>query len=127
MRSLRQRSHLNYRPLCQVIRRGQYSYCTLKPIVFLSHTKSDRSIVERLATDLRLARIDVWYDDWEIPPGESFRRQIFEEGIPKSDLFFVYLTERSIQSYWVARELDGAFIRDAEARGGFLAFFVDSD
>lgn len=99
----------------------------MKPVVFLSHSKHDRAIVERIATDLRDARIMVWYDEWEIPPGESFRRQIFEVGIPESDLFFVYLSSASVNSYWVTRELDAAFIHDAEARGGFLGLFVDSD
>jgi hypothetical protein len=99
----------------------------VKPKVFLSHSKLDRQFIERLATDLRSARIDVWYDEWEIPPGEPFRRHIFEYGIPECDLFFVYLTPNSITSYWCTRELDAAFIRDAETEGGFIAIFVDSD
>lgn len=99
----------------------------MKPNVFLSHSKADKAFIEKLANDLRTSRINVWYDEWEIPVGESFRRQIFEYGIPSSDLFFVYLTGNSAKSYWVARELDAAFIRDAESKGGSLAVFVDSD
>jgi hypothetical protein len=99
----------------------------LKPRVFLSHSKNDKDFIEKLANDLRSARIDVWYDDWEIPSGQSFRRQIFEDGIPNCDLFFIFLTPLSSQSYWVNRELDAAFIADAEKRGGFLALFVDAD
>jgi hypothetical protein len=57
----------------------------------------------------------------------SFRKKIFEEGLPESDLFFVYLTPHSAASYWVSRELDAAFMRDAEEAGGFLALFVDSE
>jgi hypothetical protein len=59
----------------------------MKPRVFLSHSKKDRECIERIAADLRSARIDVWYDDWEIPPGSSLRAKIFEEGIPECDLF----------------------------------------
>lgn len=99
----------------------------MKPRVFLSHSKTDRAFVERLAGDLRAARIDVWYDEWEIPSGVSFRKRIFEEGITESDLFFVYLTPTSASSHWVARELDAAFVLDAEARGGTIAMFVDAE
>lgn len=99
----------------------------MKARVFLSHSKLDREIIEHIANDLRLARIDVWYDEWEIPPGESFRVKIFENGMPNCDLFFVYLTSNSADSYWVRRELDAAFIHDAQNHGGFLSLFVDSD
>jgi len=98
-----------------------------KPRVFLSHSKQDKSIIEKLANDLRRARIDVWYDEWEIPPGEPFRKKIFEDGIPNCDMFFVYLTENSKNSVWVNRELDAAYIHDIDRKGGFLTIFVDSE
>ena len=88
----------------------------MKPRVFLSHSKADRQFIERLANDLRAARIDVWYDEWEIPSGVSFRKRIFEDGITESDLFFVYLTAASAASHWSEREIDAAFVLDAEAR-----------
>lgn len=100
-----------------------------KPRVFLSHSKQDKNLIEKLANDLRRARIDVWYDEWEIPPGESFRKKIFEDGIPACDLFFIYLTENSKDSVWVTRELDAAFIHDLnrKSQSGFMAIFVSSD
>jgi hypothetical protein len=99
----------------------------MKPRVFLSHSKVDRQFIENLANDLRSARIDVWYDEWEIPAGVSFRKRIFEDGIQESDLFFVYLSPASAASYWVERELDAAFVLDGQTRGGSVALFVDSD
>ena len=99
----------------------------MKPRVFLSHSKKDREYIEQLATDLRSARIDVWYDDWEIPPGTSLRAKIFEEGITECDLFFIYLTKNSRDSSWVRWELDAAFVLELEKIGGFIAIFVDSD
>ena len=48
----------------------------MKPKVFLSHSHADKAFVEHVANELRNTRIDVWFDEWEIPPGESFRRQI---------------------------------------------------
>ena len=98
-----------------------------RPRIFLSHSKKDAPFIERLANDLRLSLVDVWYDDWEIPPGDSLRKRIFTEGIPDSDLFFVYLTPHSLASYWCERELDAAFVQEVERRGGNLSLFVDSD
>lgn len=98
-----------------------------KPQVFLSHSKQDKEIIERLANDLRRARINVWYDEWEIPPGESFRRKIFQDGIPNCDLFFIYITPNSKDSLWVTRELDAAFIQETSPDSGSMAIFVDSD
>lgn len=99
----------------------------MKPRVFLSHSKKDKALIKQLAEALRPARIDVWYDDWEIPPGASLRTKIFEEGIPGCDLFFVYLTSHSSASRWVKQELDAAFVTELEEQGGFLCLYVDSD
>lgn len=98
----------------------------MRPRVFLSHSKADRIIIEKIANDLRSAYVDVWYDEWEIPPGYSFRSQI-AKGIEECDLFFVYLTENSAASYWVQHELDAAFIKQANSGRTILALFVDAD
>ena len=99
----------------------------MKPRIFLSHSKKDRKFILRLARDLQAANLDVWYDDWAILPGESLREKIFGEGISESDVFFIYLTPYSISSRWCKEELDAAFERDIERKGGFLALFVDAD
>ena len=96
----------------------------MKPKIFLSHSKTDKELIEKLASDLRAARIDVWYDEWEIPVGDSFRRQI-TKGIEESDLFFVYLTPNSAGSHWVQHELDTAFIKQINEKRNILALFVD--
>lgn len=99
----------------------------MKPKVFLSHSKKDKEFVEKIANDLRKCGIDVWYDEWEIPPGDSIRKKIFEDGIVSCDLFFIYLTEHSIPSYWVEKELDGALIHEIETNNSFVALFVNNE
>ena len=98
----------------------------MKPWVFLCHSKSDKVLIEKIASDLRAAYLDVWYDEWEIPPDDSFRRQIIK-GMEDSDLFFVYLTPHSAKSYWVQHELDAAFVKQAIEGRNLLAIFVDAD
>ena len=99
----------------------------MKPRVFLSHSKKDEEFIIKIANDLRVAQIDSWYDDWEIPPGTSIRKKIFEEGIPNCDVFFVYLSENSIDSYWVSKELDAAIIQQAESRNENIILFCSSE
>ncbi len=92
----------------------------------MSHSKKDKEFVELLERKLRPARVEGWYDNWEIPPGASLRQKIIDEGITKCDLFFVYLTKASIASKWVSEELDAAHTKTFEA-GGHLALYADSN
>lgn len=96
----------------------------MKPRVFLSHSKKDKYFIEFLANRLREARIDAWYDNWEIPHGASLGEQI-DKGIEECDLFFVYLTKDSIASKWVKVEIDSAQAKVREV-GGELAIYVES-
>lgn len=99
----------------------------MKPKIFLSHSKKDKIIIEKIANDLRKCGIDVWYDEWEIPVGESIRKKIFDDGIPNCDVFFIYLSKNSMDSYWVQKELDSAIFREADEKNNFLTLFVDKD
>ncbi|MCX8532167.1 toll/interleukin-1 receptor domain-containing protein [Chryseobacterium luquanense] len=99
----------------------------MKPKIFLSHSKKDKVIIEQIANDLRKCGIEVWYDEWEIPVGESIRKKIFDDGIPNCDVFFIYLTKNSLESYWVQKELDSAIFREAEEKNNILTIFVDQD
>ena len=41
--------------------------------VFLSHTSRDKPAVRRIAEALREANLTVWFDEWELVPGESWQ------------------------------------------------------
>ena len=79
-----------------------------RPKAFLSYSHDDRDIAEQIAKSLRQSGIDVWFDKWEILPGDSLIQKIFEEGLSDTNAFIVLLTENSIQSRWVQQELDAA-------------------
>jgi hypothetical protein len=86
-----------------------------QPKAFLSYSHSDREIAERIATTtLRRNGIDVWFDKWEILPGDSLIRKIFEEGLAGADAFIVLLSQESVQSRWLQEELDAALIKRIE-------------
>src|SRR5438046_691023 len=51
--------------------------------VFLSHSAKDKAIVRAVAERLRADGLRVWFDDWEIKPGDSIPAKI-EEGLEQS-------------------------------------------
>lgn len=94
-----------------------------KPRVFLSHSKEDISFVQHLYDDLRRCQIDPWLDSEDIRHGQPWLDAIFESGIPTCDSILVYLTENSIQSAMVKKEIDVSIIKKLrDNRIGFLPY-----
>jgi len=87
----------------------------IPPTAFLCHSMEDKeTVANRLARDLRNAGIELWYDEWEIRPGDSLRQKI-DEGILKAANFMALLSPNSIKSTgWVQTELDAAMVRRIE-------------
>src|SRR5688572_8847985 len=86
-------------------------YTLNKPKVFLSHSKRDIDFIRRLDSDLRLCNIETWLDEVDIPHGKSWQDSIFEYGIPTCDAIIAYLTENSIESPVVRKEIDVALLQ----------------
>jgi TIR domain len=79
--------------------------------VFLSHSHADKSIARRLAKDLRAAGVIVWIDEAELEIGSSLVRGI-GEAIDTHDFLIVLLSENSVRSEWVLREVEVALNRE---------------
>lgn len=79
--------------------------------VFLSYSTVDRAFAERFARALVGHGVDVWYDKWEIGPGDSLVERIFEEGLRDAEAFVVILSGASVRSAWVREELSIAVIQ----------------
>lgn len=82
--------------------------------VFISHSHSDRAFAERLARALMANGQDVWFDKWDIGPGDSIVSKIFEEGLANASAFAVVLSKASVNSKWVREELNVATVRRIE-------------
>jgi len=82
--------------------------------LFISHSHNDRDFAERLARELMTQGQDVWFDKWEIQPGDSIVSKIFEEGFSKAMAFAIVLSKESVRSKWVREELNIATIRRIE-------------
>ncbi|PTQ87072.1 toll/interleukin-1 receptor domain-containing protein [Agitococcus lubricus] len=83
--------------------------------VFLSHSHTDKPFARKLAAGLRAAGHVVWIDEAEINIGDSLVAKI-REGLDQVDFVAAILSEASISSEWVSRELDIASNREIDEK-----------
>lgn len=81
------------------------------PRVFMSHSSTDKPFVRRLAHYLEQHNIMVWIDEAELDIGDSLISRI-GEGIYECDFIAAIISERSVDSAWVQKELQLAMTRE---------------
>jgi len=79
--------------------------------VFLSHSSKDKPVVRKLAERLRADGLRVWFDEWEIQPGDPISMKI-EEGLEQSRTLVLCMSENAFASEWVTLERHTALFRD---------------
>ena len=84
-------------------------------VVFISHSSKDKNFVRKLAADLVENGVQVWLDEQRILVGDSISEKI-AQGIAESDFFLVVISQNSVESAWVQKELSGAIVREIERR-----------
>jgi hypothetical protein len=79
---------------------------------FLSHASEDKEdFVEPLARELAEMGVAPWLDMWEVRPGDSLVKKLFEEGLDTVDAVIVVVSASSAAKAWVREELDAAVVR----------------
>ena len=71
--------------------------------VFLSHSSKDKPIVRVVAERLRKDGLRVWFDEWEIKPGDSIPSKI-EEGLEHSRVLVLGMSANAFGSEWAHLE-----------------------
>ncbi len=61
------------------------------PVAFLCHASEDKPTVKALAEGLLKQGVDVFYDEWEIGPGDSIRQRL-DHGLGQCTHFVAVLT-----------------------------------
>lgn len=84
-------------------------------VAFISHSARDKPFVRRLAADLVANGVKVWLDEQRILVGDSIPEKI-AQGLAESDLFLLVVSENSIGSPWVKKELSNALVNEIERR-----------
>lgn len=84
-------------------------------VVFLSHSSKDKPFIRQLASDLTEQGVLVWLDEQQINVGDSINKAI-NQGLIESDYFVIALSDNSVNSEWVERELNSALIDEIESK-----------
>jgi small GTP-binding protein len=79
--------------------------------VFLSHSSLDKVVVQELARRLDKNGIKVWFDEWQIQPGNSIPGAI-EKGLENSRILIFCMSKNSFGSEWAQLELATFQFRD---------------
>ncbi len=75
--------------------------------VFLSYSRKDSDLMQRISDDLRAADLLVWTDENLVPGTDSWKNAI-ETAIQNAGTFIVILSPDAKASIWVEREMDYA-------------------
>lgn len=92
---------------------------------FISYSHSDNEFTDRLTKALIEKGQDVFYDKWDILPGDSIIEKIFEEGLSNCSAFIVVLSTESIKSSWVKEELNAATLRRIEKHTRVIPILIE--
>ena len=78
---------------------------------FISYSGKDAEFVERLYTDLQSKNVRCWLDKEDLKIGDEFRGRI-DEAIRYHDKVLLVLSEHSVESDWVKKEVETTFDRE---------------
>ena len=77
---------------------------------FLCHSSQDKDVVEAFANKLLSRKASVWYDKWDIKPGESIVQKV-NDGLSEMTHLVIFLSKHSVKSHWVQNELSSGLMR----------------
>src|SRR5690606_638376 len=83
---------------------------------FISYSSKDDEFVRRLHADLQDRGIRCWFAPEDMKIGDRIRTRI-DEVIRLHEKLLLVLSENSINSDWVEKEVEPAFEREREAKG----------
>jgi tetratricopeptide (TPR) repeat protein len=72
---------------------------------FLSHSSSDKPLVEKIAA--QLGKNNCHYDKFTFEAGRETLEEIFK-GLEDTDIFVLFISDKSLESEWVKKEIIGA-------------------
>ena len=92
----------------QKVGTGIFEDAIKKPLVFLSHSSSDKPMVRIIKKELEKERVDVWLDEEKIRLGDVMVTHIVE-GINSASVVLAFISRRAVEdSSWVQDELENA-------------------
>ena len=93
--------------------------------VFLSHSSNDKQVVRHLAEKLRADGLHIWFDEWEVKPGDLIMNRI-EEGLRTSRVMVLAMSRHAFESGWTELESGTFRFRDpANKQRRFIPLRLD--
>lgn len=80
---------------------------------FISYSSKDQEFAERLYADLQSRRVRCWFAPEDLKIGDKLR-PAFDEAIRVHDKLMVLLSENSVGSPWVEKEVETAFEKERQ-------------
>lgn len=96
------------------------------PRVFLSYAHKDFEVARNIAEQLKAYGVSLWYDEWELKPGDSIVKSI-ETTITSSDYIVILLSPNSVKSKWVQQEISMALTHELTKRDVVIIPVVIAD
>jgi WD40 repeat protein len=84
--------------------------------VFISHSSKDKAVIRDLAERLRADGLRVWFDEWNIRPGDSIPAKI-EDGLEQSRVLVLCMSAQAFGSDWAQLEAGTFRFRDPLNKG----------
>jgi hypothetical protein len=78
---------------------------------FISYSSRDQAFAQRLHADLQAKKLRCWFAPEDLKIGDRFQERI-EESIRLFDKVMIVLSENSVESRWVEREVNAALERE---------------
>jgi len=82
---------------------------------FISYSSKDQEFAEQLYADLQARGVRCWFAPEDLKIGDRFQERI-EESIRVHDKLLLVLSENSVVSPWVEREVQAAFEREHRSK-----------
>jgi hypothetical protein len=93
---------------------------------FISYSSKDQEFAERLYADLQQKGVTCWFAPEDLKIGDKFQERI-EESVRWYDKLLLVLSDNSIRSAWVEREVQAAFEKEQRQPGRTVLFPIRLD
>ena len=87
---------------------------------FISYSSKDQEFAERLHADLQAKGVRCWFAPEDLKIGDRFQDRI-EESIRVYDKVMIVLSDNSVRSRWVEREVNAARERETATTSRFFS------
>lgn len=84
------------------------------PVAFISYSAKDIDLARALADALRARSVDVWIDEEQIRLGDSVPGRI-QEGLKRSAVLLVLVTEQFLASSWCRAEYEPLLVKEIDS------------